>query len=375
MQEGPSKMNMDIIQNMPLVDPNHVSSSVWNDNCVSTYTVGHNKDHPTPVQPFIHTVELKGRRGITAVVEGLFDDGALVNSICNSTFASLWERLGNPTSSSKTLLMADGARVSLHGCWLGDVSLGGRTARAAFEIFPSRGGWSLLFGKPLLQQFQAIHDYGNDILMIPSNGSWSTLLNESNKKQGSDVSVESENTLRGDCEPPSRQVSHPDTKTSEPIDKQELSDPFTITEHGTISSRSQSSKPIVAGLGIAWQPSGSENWKTWQDACTFCGGSGEHTCELTRGNNTPPSRQVQSPNQFSILGQLGDTILEHELDRRNRKSAYLPPDMQGYRVPHIFTVGAEEPNPKPRRGKKRRGRRNRLNRQKWEYPEYPVLTV
>jgi hypothetical protein len=106
MQEGPSKMNMDIIQNMPLVDPNHVSLSVWNDNCVSMYTVGHNKDHPTPVQPFIHMVELKGRRGITAVVEGLFDDGALVNSICNSTFASLQEQLRNPTPSSKTLLMA-----------------------------------------------------------------------------------------------------------------------------------------------------------------------------------------------------------------------------------------------------------------------------
>jgi len=98
-------------------------------------------------------------------------------------------------------------------------------------------------------------------------------------------------------------------------------------------------------------------------------------CELTRGNNTPPSRQVQSPNQFSILGQLGDTILEHELDRRNRKSAYLPPDMQGYRVPRVFTVGAEKPNPKPKKGKRGRGHRNHLNRQKWEYPEHPVLTV
>jgi hypothetical protein len=79
--------------------------------------------------------------------------------------------------------------------------------------------------------------------------------------------------------------------------------------------------------------------------------------------------------QFSILGQLSDTILKHELDRRNWKSAYLPPDMQGYHVPCIFAVGAEEPNPKPKRGKKRRGHQNRLNRQEWEYLEYSVLTV
>ena len=35
-----------------------------------------------------------------------------------------------------------------------------------------------MFGKPLLKQFKAIHDYGNDTLRIPSNGTWTTLLNE-----------------------------------------------------------------------------------------------------------------------------------------------------------------------------------------------------
>jgi hypothetical protein len=68
--------------------------------------------------------------------------------------------------------MADGAHVASHGCWAGDVMLGGRTARAHFEIFPSGGGWSLLFGKPLLQQFEAIHDYSNDTLMIPMTIKW-----------------------------------------------------------------------------------------------------------------------------------------------------------------------------------------------------------
>jgi hypothetical protein len=141
------------------------------------YTMGHNKEAPSSVRPFIHTVELKGRRGITAAVKGLFDEGALVNSICNRTFTSLQGRLGDPTPSTKTLLMADGARISSHGCWSGDVSLGGQTAHAGFEIFPSGGGWSLLVRKPLLQQFKAIHDYSDDTLMIPLmevGAPWST---------------------------------------------------------------------------------------------------------------------------------------------------------------------------------------------------------
>jgi hypothetical protein len=150
----------------------------------------------------------------------------MVNSICNLAFASLRGRLGDLTLSENTLLMADGACVSSHGRWFGDVSLDGRTVRAGFEIFPSGGGWSLLFGKPLLQQFRAVHDYSNDTLMIPLNGSWSTLVNEANKPPGRklNISIESENILRGDDKPPLRQVLHPDMTTSESVDKQELLD-------------------------------------------------------------------------------------------------------------------------------------------------------
>jgi len=76
---------------------------------------------------------------------------------------------------------------------------------------------------------------------------------------------------------------------------------------------------------------------------------------------------------FSVLGQLGDTVLEHELDRRDRKSAYLPPDLQGYRVPRVFNVTTEQPEiePKPK-GKKGRGRRNHRNRQQQRHQTYTV---
>jgi len=123
-------------------------------------------------------VELKGVKGTPTNVDGLFDEGALVNSICNQKFPSLQRTLGVLTPSSKILRMADGRRVFSDGRWCGNVTLGGRTVKSCFEVFPSGGGWSLLFGKPLLKQFEAIHDYGNDTLKIPSNGTWTTLLNE-----------------------------------------------------------------------------------------------------------------------------------------------------------------------------------------------------
>lgn len=39
--------------------------------------------------------------------------------------------------------------------------------RASFEVFDSGGVWSMLIGKPLLEQLQAVHDYTNDTIVIP----------------------------------------------------------------------------------------------------------------------------------------------------------------------------------------------------------------
>ena len=83
------------------------------------------------------------------------------------------------TRYSHTILwMANGRCIFSDGHWCGNVTLGGQTIKSCFEIFPSGGGWSLLFGKSLLKQFKAIHNYRNDTLKIPSNGTWTTLLNK-----------------------------------------------------------------------------------------------------------------------------------------------------------------------------------------------------
>ena len=154
----------------------------------------------TTTHPFVHTVDLKGKKGVPVKIAGLFDDGALVNSICKTVFPSLRRTLGELSPSTKTLRMANGAHVPSSGRWFGDVSLGGRTLKSWFEVFPSGGGWSLLVGKPLLEKFKVIHDYEHDVLMIPSNGKWTTLTNETHNK---DNNV----NLRGNDDSPSRQVS------------------------------------------------------------------------------------------------------------------------------------------------------------------------
>jgi len=160
----------------------------------------------------VHPVELKGEKEISVKITGLFDDGALVNSICKTVFPSLRRTLGELTPSTKTLRMANGAHVPSSGRWFGDVSLGGQMLKSWFEVFLSGGGWSLLVGKPLLEKFKALHDYERDVLMIPSNGKWTTLINKVHTKN-SDVS------LWGNDDSPSRQVSSSILHNIVPFDK------------------------------------------------------------------------------------------------------------------------------------------------------------
>ena len=86
----------------PVARVSNVLSNSPNHHCIDLYTSESN-DLETTTWPFIHTVELKGKKGITQNVKGLFDKGALVNSICNQVFAALRHTLGALTPSSKTL--------------------------------------------------------------------------------------------------------------------------------------------------------------------------------------------------------------------------------------------------------------------------------
>jgi hypothetical protein len=119
------------------------------------------------------------------------------------------------------------AQLYPYGRWSGCVTLGGQTAKAAFEIFPSGGGWSLLFRKPLLQAFKAIHDYKDDTLRIPHNDNWTVLTN----KYAKPTVIDEVSMLKGDIDSPLRQVLTTILMNMKHVNKQSLLENFVAAEH------------------------------------------------------------------------------------------------------------------------------------------------
>ena len=164
------------------LSPHPVQPTVPNKNIVDPY-IANSNSLETKASPFIQTVGLKGENGILTNMRGLFNDGAMVNSLCKSTYTSLRNNLGTLVPSSKQLRMANGTIVPSTGKWTGNVHLGSRTVKSSFEVFPSGGGWSLLVGKPLLKQLKAVHKYETDTIELPrSDGTFDVLTNTHNEK-------------------------------------------------------------------------------------------------------------------------------------------------------------------------------------------------
>ncbi|KAJ7248274.1 hypothetical protein B0H12DRAFT_986450, partial [Mycena haematopus] len=117
--------------------------------------------------PFICGIEVEGPQGELERIRALEDDGALVNAMCTALYEVIKHRIGRLQQSEKTLRMANGALVPSTGYWEGYIRFGGARVRASFEVFPSGGSWSFLFGKPLLESFRAVHDYAADTITVP----------------------------------------------------------------------------------------------------------------------------------------------------------------------------------------------------------------
>ena len=99
--------------------------------------------------------------------------------------------------------------------------------KAMFKVFPSSGSWSMLVGKPLLKQFEAIHNYKDDTLKIPVNGKWTTLMNkwQDNTK-----------VFKGEADSPLRQVLSSVSDTLECIDKQVTLESFCDTANNSTNT-------------------------------------------------------------------------------------------------------------------------------------------
>jgi hypothetical protein len=76
--------------------------------------------------------------------------------------------------------MANGVLVRSHAKWSGMLKLEGTKAQGTFEVFDSGGGWSFLFGKPLLKAFKAQHEYEQDTIQVRSEGCEAMLTNQLN---------------------------------------------------------------------------------------------------------------------------------------------------------------------------------------------------
>jgi len=72
--------------------------------------------------------------------------------------------------------MANGVLIPSNGSWSGVVVIGDVQTTGTFEIFASGGAWNVLFGKPMLQAFNAVHEYTTDTITLHSSGSESTLV-------------------------------------------------------------------------------------------------------------------------------------------------------------------------------------------------------
>ncbi|KIK43908.1 hypothetical protein CY34DRAFT_54109, partial [Suillus luteus UH-Slu-Lm8-n1] len=166
--------------------------------------------------PFTHSVSLEGPRGEIVRIQGLFDDGAMISAMCTSIYDKVKHRLGNWSQSTRKLRMANGNIIKSLVKWNGIISINGVKARGEFEVFDSGGGWGFLLGKPILQAFEAVHDYKADIISI-SDGTNSVKianqiahplkLHQKNSDINLTLDIKQRETLWGGKEiPPLRQV-------------------------------------------------------------------------------------------------------------------------------------------------------------------------
>jgi hypothetical protein len=127
--------------------------------------------------PFLQNTSFAGLQGEIVRVKALFDEGAMISAMCSATFDKVKHRLGNWAPSSKSLCMANGTIVPSQAKWKGKVMVRGIRTQGEFEVFDSGGGWSFLFGKPMLQAFKAIHDYETDQVQVSGIGGTKILYN------------------------------------------------------------------------------------------------------------------------------------------------------------------------------------------------------
>ena len=206
-------------------------SIMRNNNISELYNVGsQRKKGPGETSlPFVYGVELSGPKGEIIRFRSVFDDGALANAIDEKMYLILKNCLLALEPSSRILKMADGRLVPLLGVWKGQVTVKGISQNGVFQVLNSNGAWALLFGKPMLEAYEAVHDYSNDTINLPKGKKLVMLENQFVSRQGITgnllanltVNIKQLVDMHGDKTPPPSRVAET-TKIEEVSEPSEL---------------------------------------------------------------------------------------------------------------------------------------------------------
>jgi hypothetical protein len=107
----------------------------------------------------------------------VFNDSAMICAMCSHIYKKVKHRLQGWKPSKHVLCMVNRI-VKSQATWTGKVRLGSIQAEGMIEVFDSGGGWSFLFGKPMLWAFKVNHDYKRDTIQVRDSQSVAELRNQ-----------------------------------------------------------------------------------------------------------------------------------------------------------------------------------------------------
>ncbi|KAJ3901580.1 hypothetical protein F5879DRAFT_807042, partial [Lentinula edodes] len=143
---------------------NNVQSVLEESNIIDVYSVHNGNSHIS--SPFAMDISLRDFEGEQVQVEAMVDDGAMVAAMDSAVYDKLKNAIGGWEPTQRKFRMANGSVVPGTARWKGRIKVKGVEVEGGFEVFDSGGGWKFLFGKPLLEQFAAVHDYRKDVIVL-----------------------------------------------------------------------------------------------------------------------------------------------------------------------------------------------------------------
>jgi hypothetical protein len=156
-------------------------------------------ENPATSIPFHTTTYIPMKNSSKVPVCTLVDDGAMISALDTAFYEQNIGSLQELKFTGTRLRMANGAIEPSRGLWHGRIEVDGIIVEESLEVFNMGQARDFLFGKPMLELLQAVHDYRTDMIEIRQGETRGRLVNE---RKPRNVGIK-----RGDnTAPPSREV-------------------------------------------------------------------------------------------------------------------------------------------------------------------------